>query len=183
MHLTPPAAQTRERDASGRDEVDRIIAGWARARGDLDTEPLAVFSRIFRLARLLAAARREAFSGVGLEGWEVDMLVALRRRGDDALSTAALMQQSLVTSGTMPSRIDKLVARSLVSKSRSPHDGRAVEVRLRPEGIALVDAAMEALLTAERDLLEPLGEHGRGELARTLRALLLTLEAEDSGGS
>src|SRR5690625_1233548 len=73
MHLTPPAAQTREPDASGRDEVDRIIEGWARARGDLDTEPLAVFSRIFRLARLLEAARREAFSGAGLEGREVDM--------------------------------------------------------------------------------------------------------------
>jgi len=183
MHLTPPAAQTREPDASGRDEVDRIIEGWARARGDLDTEPLAVFSRIFRLARLLEAARREAFSGAGLEGWEFDMLSALRRSGDDALSPGALMQQTLVTSGTMTTRIDKLVARSLVSKSRSPHDGRAVEVRLRPEGIALVDAAMEALLTAERDLLEPLGEHGRGELARTLRALLLTLEAEDSDGS
>ena len=168
---------------SPRDEVDRIIAGWAQARTDLDAAPMAVFSRISRLSRHLETARRAAFTAAGLEGWEFDMLSALRRSGDSALSPGALMQQTLVTSGTMTTRIDKLVARSLVSKSRSPHDGRAVEVRLRPEGIALVDAAMEALLTAERDLLEPLGEHGRGELARTLRALLLTLEAEDSGGS
>src|SRR5699024_2564938 len=157
MHLTPPAAQTREPDASGRDEVDRIIEGWARARGDRDTEPPAGVARSFPRARPLAAARRAAGAGAGLGGWEFDVLSALRRSDDDTLSPGALMQQTLVTSGTMTTRIDKLVARSLVSKSRSPHDGRAVEVRLRPEGIALVDAAMEALLTAERDLLEPLG--------------------------
>lgn len=183
MVLSPRPAQTHEPGGPGRDEVDRIIEGWAQARGDLDTEPLAVFSRISRLARLLETARREAFSGAGIEGWEFDMLSALRRSGDDALSPGALMQQTLVTSGTMTTRIDKLVARSLVSKSRSPRDGRAVEVRLRPAGIALVDAAMEALLAAERDLLEPLGEAGRGALAGTLRALLLTLEAEDPGDS
>src|SRR5690625_7793839 len=90
MNLTPRAAQTREPGAPGRDEVDRIIEGWARARGDLDTEPLAVFSRISRLARLLETARRDAFSGAGLEGWEFDMLSALRRSGDDALSPGAL---------------------------------------------------------------------------------------------
>src|SRR5690625_4640619 len=93
MNLTPRAAQTREPGAPGRDEVDRIIEGWARARGDLDTEPLAVFSRISRLARLLETARRDAFSGAGLEGWEFEMLSALRRSGDDALSPGALMQQ------------------------------------------------------------------------------------------
>lgn len=186
MPFTPPPAHSGGPDdpgAPGRDEVDRIIEGWARARGELDTAPLAVFSRISRLARLLETARREAFSGAGLEGWEFDMLSALRRSGDDALSPGALMQQTLVTSGTMTTRIDKLAARSLVSKSRSPHDGRAVEVRLRPEGIALVDAAMEALLAAERELLDPLGEEGQGQLARTLRTLLLTLEAAEAGGS
>src|SRR5690625_2145708 len=183
MHLTPPAAQTREPDASGRDEVDRIIEGWARARGDLATEPLAVFSRIFRLARLLEAARREACSGAELEVWEFDMLSALSRSGDDALSPGALMQQTLVTGGTMTTRIDKLVARSLVSKSRGPLGGGAVEGGRRPAGLALVDAAMEALLTAERDLLEPRGEHGRGALGGTGRAVLVTLEAEVSEGS
>lgn len=162
------------------DEVDRIIDGWARARPDLDTAPLAVLSRISRLSRYLETARREAFSGAGLEGWEFDMLSALRRSGD-ALSPGALMQQTLVTSGTMTTRIDKLVARGLVSKSRSPHDGRAVEVRLRREGIARVDDAMESLLEAERELLSGLREHDAGELAGILRSLLLTFEADAPG--
>jgi DNA-binding MarR family transcriptional regulator len=79
----------------------------------------------------------------------------------------------------MTTRIDKLVARGLVSKNRSPRDGRAVEVRLQPDGVARVDAAMEKLLESERELLEPLTADGRAALADTLRALLLTFEAED----
>ncbi|MBB5831706.1 MarR family winged helix-turn-helix transcriptional regulator [Brachybacterium aquaticum] len=161
------------------DEVDRIVEGWARAREDLDVAPLAVFSRISRLSRFLETARREAFSDAGLEGWEFDMLSALRRSAEDALSPGALMRETLVTSGTMTTRIDKLVARGLVSKNRSPHDGRSVEVRLRPDGVARVDAAMERLLTAERELLAPLGDTDRSELAGMLRALLLTFETSD----
>ena len=168
---------------AGRDEVDRIIAGWRRARADLDTAPLGVFSRISRLARLLEAARREAFSGAGLEGWEFDMLSALRRSGEDALSPGALAQQTLVTSGTMTTRLDKLSARGLVSRSRSPHDGRAGEVRLLPEGITRIDAAMERLLTAEDSLLEPLNAQEREVLASMLRTLALGFEPADEDGA
>lgn len=164
---------------AGHDEVDRIIEGWRQARTDLDTAPLAVFSRISRLARHLESARREAFSAAGLEGWEFDMLSALRRSGDQALSPGALIQQTLVTSGTMTTRLDKLSARGLISRARSPHDGRAVEVRLLPEGITLVDAAMERLLEAEEDLLAPLPAPEREHLALALRELVLTFEADD----
>ena len=162
-----------------RDEVDRIIAGWAQARADLDGAPMAVFSRISRLSRHLETARRAAFTAAGLEGWEFDMLSALRRSGDSALSPGALMQQTLVTSGTMTTRIAKLVERGLVSRSRSPRDGRGVEVRLLPEGVERVDLAMESLLAAERELLAPLPGAEQDVLADTLRRLLLTFEAED----
>ncbi|MGO1198951.1 MAG: MarR family transcriptional regulator, partial [Dermabacteraceae bacterium] len=56
---------------------------------------------------------------------------------------------------------------------------RAVEVRLRADGVARVDAAMEKLLDAEQELLEPLAPDGRSALADTLRSLLLTFEADD----
>lgn len=160
----------------GRDEVDRITEGWHRARPELDTAPLGVFSRISRLDRHLTAVRREAFSAAGLEGWEFDMLSALRRSGEDALTPGALVQQTLVTSGTMTTRLDKLSARGLVSRARSPHDGRAVEVRLLPEGITRVDAAMERLLAAEEALLEPLTDAEREDLAGMLRTLALGFE-------
>jgi hypothetical protein len=83
MPTTPADAAT-----TPHDEVDRILEGWELARADLDVSPLAVFSRISRLTRYLETARRDAFSEAGLEGWEFDMLSALRRSGEDALSPA-----------------------------------------------------------------------------------------------
>ena len=42
-----------------RDEVDELVEAWERERDDLDLAPVAVFSRISRLARHLDLARRE----------------------------------------------------------------------------------------------------------------------------
>lgn len=163
--------------ASGPDEVDRVIAGWAAARPDLDTTPMAVLSRVSRLARHLEVARREAFASSGLESWEFDVLSALRRADGAPLTATALMRQTLVTSGTMTTRIDKMAARGLVTRRRDPLDGRAVRIALEPAGAAAVDDAMEHLLASERTLLAGLGEEDSAALAATLRTLLLPFEA------
>lgn len=160
----------------GPDEVDRIIAGWASARPDLDTSPMAVLSRVSRLARHLESARREAFGSSGIESWEFDVLSALRRAGTEPLSASALMHQTLVTSGTMTTRIDKLAARGLVTRTRDPHDGRAVRITLTPAGARTVDEAMSRLLASERELLAPLPVAERDRLAGMLRDLLLSFE-------
>ena len=57
------------------DEVDRIVASWDRERPDLDVAPLAVLSRVTRLARHLDLARRTAFARHGLEVWEFDVQI------------------------------------------------------------------------------------------------------------
>ena len=64
-----------------RDDVDELADAWARERPDLDLAPVAVFSRISRLARHLDLARREAFAAHDIESWEFDVLAALRRAG------------------------------------------------------------------------------------------------------
>ncbi|HZB68672.1 MAG TPA: MarR family transcriptional regulator, partial [Ornithinibacter sp.] len=61
------------------DDVDRIVSAWRRERPDLDVEPLEVLSRVSRLARRLDLARGTAFADHGLDGWEFDVLSALRR--------------------------------------------------------------------------------------------------------
>ncbi|MGZ4783965.1 MAG: MarR family transcriptional regulator, partial [Oryzihumus sp.] len=64
--------------ATPADEVDRIVDAWARERPDLDVSPLHVLSRVSRLARHLDLARGSAFAEHHLEGWEFDVLSALR---------------------------------------------------------------------------------------------------------
>ena len=116
-----------------RDEVDELVEAWARERSDLDLGPVEVFSRISRLSRHLDLARRAAFSAEGIESWEFDVLAALRRAGTPyELSPGRLLRETLVTSGTMTNRVDRLVARGLVERLPDPADRRGVKVRLTP---------------------------------------------------
>jgi DNA-binding MarR family transcriptional regulator len=156
-----------------RDEVDTLLEAWGRERGDLDLAPVAVFSRVTRLARRLEFARREAFAAHGIEQWEFDVLAALRRAGAPyELSPGRLLKETLVTSGTMTNRVDRLSARGLVERYPDPDDRRGVIVRLTTEGKVAVDDAFTALLDAEHALLEDLPERDRKKLASLLRALL-----------
>ncbi len=159
------------------DEVDLIVDAWRRERPDLDVDPLRVLSRVTRLARRLDLARAAAFSSHQLEAWEFDVLSALRRAGEPyELSPGSLGQQTLVTSGTMTNRVDRLAGRGYVERRPSPNDRRGVLVRLTARGREVVDAAFEDLLAQERDLLAALPTQERNRLASGLQSLLATLE-------
>ncbi|MEX1078461.1 MAG: MarR family transcriptional regulator [Homoserinimonas sp.] len=159
------------------DEVDRIVEAWVRERPDLDFEPLQVLSRVGRLARHLDRARRSAFAASGLESWEFDVLSALRRAGAPyQLSPKSLLQQTLVSSGTMTNRIDRLVARRLVERRTDPRDGRGILVVMTDDGRERVDASISQLLTAETELLDRLSPADRTRLAGLLRKLSLDFD-------
>jgi DNA-binding MarR family transcriptional regulator len=158
------------------DEVDELVAAWHRERNDLDLAPVEVFSRVSRLARRLDLARREAFTEHRIEPWEFDVLAALRRTGRPyQLSPGALLRETLVTSGTMTNRVDRLEKRGLVARSPDPLDRRGVLVGLTADGKRTVDAAFEALLDRERALLAELGPTDARRLAGLLKALMASL--------
>jgi len=132
---------------SMRDEVDQLVEAWHRERADLDLAPVEVFSRISRLARLLDRARRQAFTAHRIEPWEFDVLAALRRAGAPyQLSPGRLLHETLVTSGTMTNRVDRLAQRGFVERSPDPRDRRGVLVTLTTAGKRTVDGAFESLL-------------------------------------
>jgi DNA-binding MarR family transcriptional regulator len=155
------------------DEVDRITAAWQRERPDLDVTPLQVLSRVTRLARHLDLARRDAFATHSLETWEFDVLAALRRAGSPySLSPGQLATETLVTSGTMTNRIDRLESRGLVRREPDPSDRRGVRVVLTDDGRRSVDDALFDLVAREHDVLAQLTPAGRHELAALLRTLV-----------
>ncbi|MFV0459182.1 MAG: MarR family winged helix-turn-helix transcriptional regulator [Actinomycetales bacterium] len=158
------------------DEVDGIIDAWRRERPDVDSSPLEVLSRVTRLSHRLGALRRQVFARHDLENWEFDVLAALRRSGEPyALSPGRLSTETLVTSGTMTNRIDRLAERSLVRRTPSRTDRRGVRVQLTPAGRDLVDAAFADLVGVERAMLADLSVQDREQLAQRLRALLIAL--------
>ncbi len=159
------------------DEVDRIVDAWSRERPDLDFAPLQVLSRVGRLSRHLERARRAAFAASELESWEFDVLSALRRAGAPYhLSPKALLQQTLVSSGTMTNRIDRLVQRDLVERLPDPEDGRGILVVMTALGQERVDRAIRELLAGEATLLGALSPADQERLAALLRRLSIDFD-------
>jgi DNA-binding MarR family transcriptional regulator len=155
------------------DEVDTIVDAWRRERPDLDVGPMEVLSRISRLARHLDRLRATAFSAHDLESWEFDVLAALRRSGPPyRLSPGQLLRETLVTSGTMTNRVDRLAERGLVTRQDDPNDRRGVLVQLTNAGTDTVDAALAELIDAERQILAALDVADHDQLIRSLRLLL-----------
>lgn len=165
------------------DEVDHILSDWSRVRPDLDLAPLAVFSRLTRIAKHLDRARATAFERSGLSSWEFDVLAVLRRGGAPfRQSPKVLVQQTLVSSGTMTNRIDRMEQRGLVRRLTDPNDGRGVLVEMTQQGQTLVDAAMTRLSDAEEQLLGGVPRAERERLATLLRKLALSVERFGAAG-
>ena len=107
------------------DDVDQIVAAWQVQRPDLDTSPLHVLSRLTRVSAQLDTARAKAFRDHNLDSWEFDVLAALRRTGPPfTLSAGTLATQTHVTSGTMTTRVDRLLERGFVIRFPDENDRR-----------------------------------------------------------
>jgi DNA-binding MarR family transcriptional regulator len=159
------------------DEVDQLVSDWRRERPDVDASPLEILSRITRLARHLDRVRKRAFASQQLEQWSFDVLAALRRAGAPyELAPGALLQRTLVTSGAMTNRLDRLETAGLVRRRPDPADGRGVIVKLTAAGKRRVDQSLTELLASEQELVGALAPGDRELLAGLLRSLLLPLD-------
>jgi DNA-binding MarR family transcriptional regulator len=163
----------RIRENAVQDEVDRLVAAWRRERPGLDVGPLEVLSRVTRLAGHLDRIRRTVFARHALEMGECDVLSAVRRSGYPyRLSPGELLDLTLVGSGTLTNRVDRLVQKGLVRREPNPRDRRGVLVVLTPAGLAHVDDALADLLVHEQRLLGCLTPAEHEILAGLLRDLI-----------
>ena len=157
------------------DAVDRILEQWATTRPDVDVSPVAVIGRVSRLSRLVDRRLNANFARFDLEDWMYDVLATLRRSGPPySLTAGELGQQSMVTSGAITNRIDRLAARGLVERVPG-RDRRRVLVQLTDAGRRTVDDVIGAHLAVEQDILAGLSAAERAHLAGLLRDVLLHL--------
>jgi DNA-binding MarR family transcriptional regulator len=158
------------------DAVDRITSQWAAVRPDLDASPIEVIGRVSRLSRLIDRRLKENFARHGIENWMYDVLATLRRIGPPHELTAGdLVRQTMVTTGAVTNRIDRLEERGLVGREHSRVDRRVVTVRLTPAGLRLVDEVAVSHLETEQRLLASLDPGQRAALAEALRTVLIDL--------
>jgi DNA-binding MarR family transcriptional regulator len=155
------------------DGVDRITERWAQERPDLDTTAMAVFGRIFRLARLAGDEVERAYAEFGIGRPEFDVLATLRRAGEPyELSPGALAASMMLSTGGTTARLDRLEKAGLAERRPSPTDRRGVLVRLTPQGRSVVDRAVGVGLARQQSLLAHLSPAAQRELADLLREAL-----------
>lgn len=159
-----------------RDNVDRILDQWRAERPDLDPRPMGVIGRVSRLSRLFDRELGDHFARHGLQRGEFDILATLRRSGPPhRLTAGALVGASMVTSGAITNRIDRLVAKRLVTRETDPASRRRVLITLTDRGRELVDEVVVSHLEVETRLLATLSDEDQDALAALLRVLLVGL--------
>lgn len=159
------------------DHLDRVLDQWAVARPDLDVSPMGVFGRLSRLNALTSAEMRRTFARHNLDSSSFDVLATLRRSG--RLTPAGLMRASMITSGAVTQRLDRLEARGLVTRTPNETDGRGVYVDLTDAGRELIDRALPDHVATEHRMLEGLTAAQREHLVEALRVMLGTLEDDE----
>lgn len=173
-HQPPPARP--------RDSVDRLLAGWARARPDLDLSPVAVIARLDRLRRIIDSELEATFAEHGLNGPDFAALVTLRRLDEPGgVFQRRLMRELNLTSGTVSVRVERLAERGLVTSSEDPRDRRNTLVALTPAGHELFDRVTPAHIATENRLLAALSAEQFAELVTLLRQLLVSFEGSAEG--
>lgn len=153
------------------DHVGRIIEQWGVQRPDLDVSPMGLIGRLHRLAARLNDELRPVFAEAGLGDGDFDVLAALRRSGPEhALTPGELGTTTMVTSGAITKRIDRLERMGLVTRTVSDTDARSRLVALTPEGLRLVDGLLERHVANEHRLVSGLSAAEREHLGRLLEA-------------
>ncbi|MGH8808769.1 MAG: MarR family winged helix-turn-helix transcriptional regulator, partial [Noviherbaspirillum sp.] len=136
--------------------------------------------RIKRCAALLQRKLDETFAAFGLSSWEFDVLATLRRSGAPyRMAPTALFSALMITSGTMTHRLQRLEISGLVQRVPNRDDARSVLVQLTPDGLALIDRAVEAHVENERRILAPIKPSDRAALDARLARLLAVLESDE----
>ena len=147
------------------------------ARPDLDVSPQGVIGRLHRLAGYLTGELVVVYERHGLGEGEFDVLATLRRAGAPyERAPGELAEHTMVTTGAMTKRLDRLVAGGLVERRTAEGDGRRRIVALTPAGLSLIDAAFTEHMANERRLVDQLSASDREALEAVLQRWLAVYE-------
>jgi DNA-binding MarR family transcriptional regulator len=165
--------------AENADRVARIQDEWRRERPDLDVSPQGVIGRLHRLAAHLTAELTRVYDGHDLGEGEFDVLATLRRSGPPfERAPGELAEHTMVTTGAMTKRLDRLAAAGLIERRGVEGDGRRRVVALTAKGLDVIDAAFTDHMANEHRLVEQLSPADRRDLEVILTRWLAAYEAD-----
>ncbi|MGM3275219.1 MarR family winged helix-turn-helix transcriptional regulator [Ralstonia sp. 24A2] len=156
------------------DRAAQAVEQWNRERPDLDVGSMLLLGRLGEAALVIARERlNPLFAEFGLQPGEFDVLATLRRSGAPyALTPTALYDATMMSSGGMTNRIDRLQQAGWVERRPNPEDGRGTLVALTKAGFALIDKAVSAHVENQRAVLSVLTDAEQRQLAKLLAKLI-----------
>mgnify|MGYP002713159214 CR=1 FL=1 len=166
------------------DRAAFAVGQWTSERPDLDTLPMLVLGRLGEANNLIRRDRVEPlFASFGLQAGEFDVLATLRRAGAPyAMTPTALYQATMISSGAMTNRLDRLEKAGLIARAPDPQDRRGTIVSLTKKGRGLIDRALDAHVENQRKVLAGLTRSEQKALADLLGKLIASQDEEGKAG-
>jgi DNA-binding MarR family transcriptional regulator len=161
---------------SARDQVDVIMDHWREQNPQLDIPAKALTIRLRRVTHHLEREVRRELAELGIELWEFEMLLALRRAPGHQLSAGGLLRQSQVTSGAITNRIGRLEENGYVRRDVCPDDRRQVLVTLTESGLRRAQKILDTKIDTEERLFGSVDPTTLERLSADLRTMLIAIE-------
>jgi DNA-binding MarR family transcriptional regulator len=159
------------------DSVARLLSEWRQQLPDLDPSPVGIQGRIVRLSAHLLRQSENWLRPLDLSWEAFSLIVTLRRSGKPyELRPTDLLRESLLTSGAITNRIDRVEEMGLIERRPDKEDRRSYVIRLTPAGRKLADKAIARHFAEVNVLLNDLSSAERKQLAELLSKLLGSLE-------
>ncbi|MFD1384886.1 MarR family winged helix-turn-helix transcriptional regulator [Rhodanobacter aciditrophus] len=159
------------------DHVTKILNQWANVRPDLDCTPMGIIGRVGRLEKFLSPEIEKVISDHNMSRIEFDLMATLRR-SDTPLTPTELYKATLLSSGAVSVKLDKLVTQGWVERLHNETDRRSCRVALTQLGKEIIDPAVNAHVTNQKKLLDSLTAEEHEVLGNLLGKWLGDLESK-----
>lgn len=159
----------------------QIAAAWRRERPGTPTESIEIVTPLWWLAKLFANDRNRVLREAGIDAATLDLLSVIRRSGPPyTLSTREIAELTLVTAGAVSQRVARAEREGLVRRSPGTTGRRTVLVSLTPDGHALIERSVDAVLGREATLVSDLSADERDTLITLLEKLMTDVRRRTS---
>lgn len=149
------------------DHVAKLLQQWQTVRPELDASPMGIIGRIGRMEKFLTPAVEEVFRQHHMTRIEFDLMATLRR-ADGPLTPTELYKTTMLSSGAVSSKLDKLVEKQWVERLLNEEDRRSCRVVLTKKGLGVIDPAVDAHVENQKKLLSSLTSEEQQTLGNLL---------------
>lgn len=138
--------------------------------GSFESVEQEVFLRLLKAADVLEGELSDLLKQCGLSATQYNVLRILRGAGESGMPCGRITERMITREPDMTRLLDRLEARGLIGRERSPDDRRVVLGRLTAKGKSLLNSLDAPVLQLHARQLSHVGKGRLRELAGLLAA-------------